>query len=467
MRTLSAMKSSVKGGQKIPHTKAQVLSRRVWDTLTLLPTSPTLLRGFQKLEETSLPDLLDPASPQKLMYSLYIIESLSRRSVPSSKPSDLEEPETDQKEEESGPWSSLFVQHGGLRHLFDIFMSGCLERGDGSEWQQDCLASLLKQLCHLGVIQEEKKRHKSQEKLIVPRLSEAMLSMMSADSVMPRITSILNEASLPKDLNHYKTGLFGRSQVIHYTMALLVCWVHSDHTIRQSLFSTSENFGRSWLRRLVLEDPEPAVRREICTALYKLCLGSTTGSSEEEKEENVERRCERTGLIVPMLNTLLEHLHVAEAMHPSHRRRPDLPLHLHSAIHEDGKEPYGPACRDYFWLVCRLVDALPEEGIRFPEAPEEPEQQPATIDLEALASRVIDSVLVREHLETRHNTVEDDALVGLLNLTCNIMTHNPPCKQAKTGKNLLNRIFDFLFALPNSKMKHVPKCKSQVSRILI
>ncbi|XP_015123639.1 ubiquitin carboxyl-terminal hydrolase 34 [Diachasma alloeum] len=475
MRTLSAMKSSVKGGQKIPHTKAQVLSRRVWDTLTLLPTSPTLLRGFQKLEEASLPDLLDPASPQKLMYSLYIIESLSRRTpVPassssSSKSADVEENEgTDQKEEDAIPWSTLFVQHGGLRHLFDIFMSGCLERGDGSEWQQDCLASLLKQLCHLGVIREEKKRHKSQEKLIVPRLSEAMLSMMSVDSVMSRITSILNEASLPKDPNHYKTGLFGRSQVIHYTMALLVCWVHSDPTIRQNLFcSTSESFGRTWLRRLVLDDPEPAVRREICTALYKLCLGTTSAAStsDDDKEENPsERRCDRTGLIVPMLNILLEHLHVAEAMHPSHRRRPDLPLHLHSVIHEDGKEPYGPACRDYFWLVCRLVDALPEEAIRFPEAPEESEQSTATIDLEALASRVIDSVLLREHLETRHNTVEDDALVGLLNLTCNIMTHNPPCKQSKTGKNLLNRVFDFLFALPNSKMKHVPKCKSQVSR---
>ncbi|KAG8239783.1 hypothetical protein J437_LFUL019423, partial [Ladona fulva] len=28
---------------------------------------------------------------------------------------------------------------------------------------------------------------------------------------------------------------------------------------------------------------------------------------------------------------------------------------------EDGKEAYGPACRDYFWLLCRLVDGLPED----------------------------------------------------------------------------------------------------------
>lgn len=66
---------------QIPHTKAQVLSRRVWDILTLLPTNPILLQGFQQLENSeniSLQQLLDPASPQKLMYSLYIVESLSR-----------------------------------------------------------------------------------------------------------------------------------------------------------------------------------------------------------------------------------------------------------------------------------------------------------------------------------------------------------------------------------------------------
>jgi ubiquitin carboxyl-terminal hydrolase 34 len=58
-----------------------VLSRRVWEIMTLLPTSPTLLKGFQALgssSENCLETLLDPASPQKLMYSLYIVESLSK-----------------------------------------------------------------------------------------------------------------------------------------------------------------------------------------------------------------------------------------------------------------------------------------------------------------------------------------------------------------------------------------------------
>lgn len=90
------------------------MSRRVWDILSLLPTNPTLLCGFQQLD-TPLTELLDPASPQKLMYSLYIVESLSAK--PTSEKTDEKGPE---------PWNQIFVQHGGLRHLFDIFMSGII-----------------------------------------------------------------------------------------------------------------------------------------------------------------------------------------------------------------------------------------------------------------------------------------------------------------------------------------------------
>jgi hypothetical protein len=40
-----------------------------------------------------------------------------------------------------------------------------------------------------------------------------MLQMMDVDATMPRLTSILYEASLPRDPNHYKTGFWGRAQV--------------------------------------------------------------------------------------------------------------------------------------------------------------------------------------------------------------------------------------------------------------
>lgn len=75
------------------------------------------------------------------------------------------------------------------------------------------------------------------------------MSMIDVKTVMPQLTSILEEASLPRDPNHYKTGFWGRAQVVHYAMALLVSWLHCSEEARQALFETS-NFN-VWLQRLV------------------------------------------------------------------------------------------------------------------------------------------------------------------------------------------------------------------------
>lgn len=80
----------------------------MWEILSLLPTSPKLLQGFQQLN-VPLTELLDPSSAQKLMYSLYIVESLSINQG---------------KSEDEESWIQRFIEHGGLKHLFDIFMSG-------------------------------------------------------------------------------------------------------------------------------------------------------------------------------------------------------------------------------------------------------------------------------------------------------------------------------------------------------
>ncbi|KAK5649017.1 hypothetical protein RI129_003909 [Pyrocoelia pectoralis] len=429
MHTLSSMTTTIKGGHEIPHTKAQVLSRRVWDILSLLPTNPTLLQGFQQLN-MPLTELLDPSSPQKLMYSIYIVESLSIKT----------NCEKDMKGQEL--WSEVFIQQGGLRHLFDIFMSGILQQSadDGSEWQQDCLASLLKLLCHLGVepiLQEV--RPSRPEKIIIPSLNEALLCMMNVKETMPRLTSILQEVSLPRDPNYYKTGFWGRAQVVHYAMALLVSWLHCSEEAKQALFQSS-NFS-IWLQRLVLEDPEPAVRREVCSALYRLCLGVSG------RVDGVD-----SNLVAPMLSQLLNYLNVAEGMRPQKLEIIQAP--------EEGKEPYGPACRDYFWLISRLVDSLPSEIVK--ESLDEPNT--CVVDLNSLTEKIALSILTRDYLETRHRTVDDDGLIGLLNLLTNLLKHHPPCQVSKLGQDWLCKIFDFLFELPNPKMRHVPKCKSARSR---
>jgi hypothetical protein len=112
------------------------------------------------------------------------------------------------------------------------------------------------------------------EKTLIPKLNEVMLGIMCPDEVMRRLTSILIACSHPTDPNSYKTGFWGRAQVIHYAMGLLLTWASSSPSVRPSLYS-SPGFSL-WVSALVLDDPEPLVRRECCMGLYRLaCLGGS------------------------------------------------------------------------------------------------------------------------------------------------------------------------------------------------
>ena len=50
----------------------------------------------------------------------------------------------------------------------------------------------------------------------------------------------------------------------------------------------------------------------------------------------------------PLLSVLLEFLDDALIMKPIRRDS-------HHSLEQEGKEPYGPACRDYFWILCRYL----------------------------------------------------------------------------------------------------------------
>jgi hypothetical protein len=89
-------------------------------------------------------------------------------------------------------WSQRFIRNNGLKHLYSILMSGVLQKGklEVGEWQQDCLAQLLKLLCQLGVsvleeslsdeveaIRRKNKRPANRlvDRLVVHRLNEVCL----------------------------------------------------------------------------------------------------------------------------------------------------------------------------------------------------------------------------------------------------------------------------------------------------
>ncbi|RWS07088.1 hypothetical protein B4U79_12772 [Dinothrombium tinctorium] len=450
------------GSMKSSSTRVQVLSRRVWEIIHILPTSPDLLQCFQSISATNdenmspstaqqgvsklFNSLLSPSSPQKLIYSLQIVEWLQNTS----------------KNEENG-WSQKFINSGGLQHLFEIFVSGVLQQGESdswNEWKQDCLASLLQLIYQFGissnsgdmkdrndnlsmnaesvqtetVTKRKRNRKGSVDKLFVFQFNSKLLEMLNdVDAMLRVLLTILSETtSIPADVNSYQTGFWCRAQIVHHTLNFLTSWAFSDPLVRTSFFNYP-NVG-SLLKHLVLDDPDPAVRREACTGFYRMCLGVTTNK--------------KNGLIfIPqLLNSLLSFLPIAQSMRP-----PKAPENDEIVLIE--KEPFGPGCKDYFWLVCRLVDSLDNDVTT-----------DVKVDLDHWCAYLAEAIEKREVRESRHSVIEDEGLRGLISLITVFLKHNPPFKTTNQGRKFLLTVFELLFAFPNQKERNLPKCKMQATR---
>ncbi|XP_047514444.1 ubiquitin carboxyl-terminal hydrolase puf isoform X2 [Pieris napi] len=429
MQALGQMKEPATNGELMAHTKAQLLSRRVWDILQAVPLNPTLLEAFQNPTENKLPELLDPTSPQKLMYSLHIIDKLSSNNgSPNVKESAVNVEKTDENPAEN--WNEVFIKKGGLRLLYDIMMTGVLQRNDDSEWRQDCLALLLQLLCRIGTLP-------CSEAGQTPKLHPALLALMSVEETTDRLISILCEAATAKEPITYKTGFWGRAQVVQHAMRMCVVWARGGGEAAALAWAL-----RKAAPRLLLDDADPAVRREAGSALYRLCAGG------------------EVAVLAPLLQLLLQHLPRAADMRPHHQPH----HHHHEVVHhhaEEGKEPYGPACRDYFWLVCRLIDGLPEDFFKEGALSEET----GAPDLNELCEQISCSLEKRELIEKRSEPcTPDDGLYGQLSLLTHLLKHPLTFKTSEQGTSTLEMIFGFLFDVPNPTQRNLPKCKSQKSR---
>ncbi|KAL4238015.1 Ubiquitin carboxyl-terminal hydrolase 34 [Mactra antiquata] len=455
-------------------TKATVLSRKVWELLMLLPTNSDVLQGFRSITLEKTPSttpnwqkLLDPQGPHRLMYSLQIVEGLSRGPKHRRKSnahrgggdSFCTSTESDMSvDEEMAPeelWSKKFIEKKGLSHMFSIFKSGSLQMKEDeawSQWDQECLAFLLRLITQFSIDasdieaghddvfetyespRKKLKKQKQQDKIIVPRLDQNIISMLSVEEVLQILMRILYDAAMPVDSNQIHAGTWGRAEVVHYSLSFLVSWAFSSEKVKDCLCS-SPNF-ESWLKRLTMEAPEPHVRREACAGLYRLCFGKTAEG--------------RTGypFLLPILASLLSFLSDALKIKPQKR--------LDDEGSPKDKEPYGPGCRDYFWLTCRFVESISKQDANI--------DSDSPVNLNALARELAQHLLNREFFETRHGFEEDDALIGLFNMATAVFKHNPPFKNTDECRDFLNEVFLCLFALPSPIKRYFPKCKSQASR---
>ncbi|XP_067617273.1 ubiquitin carboxyl-terminal hydrolase puf [Eurosta solidaginis] len=350
-------------------------------------------------------------------------------------------------------WSEVFVRCGGLRLLYEIFISGKLQQSSHpcellNEWRHDCLASLMRVLWLLGF--EEVQAEDIH--VVVSRPHTFMLELMVVDPCLRRLASILNDEAYhnyaalmpttqfqyqyPYQYHHLRTGFWGRAQVVQFTMNIMVSFVHASAEARRVLWTQPEYCN--WLQKFILEDPEPAVRREICAGLYRICLGNTQSYKV---------------LLAPLLRKLISFLPLAEKM-------TSYVQHQQYLLSDEGKEPHGPACRDYFWLLARLVDTMTPEMVK---CSLESENEGESFDIERLCQSVSQSILTRDFYETRHG-YQDDGLVGLINLMSNFVKYDPTFKFSGSALQFIDRIFEFLFDMPSPTNRHKPKCKSATSR---
>ncbi|CAD6995071.1 unnamed protein product [Ceratitis capitata] len=350
-------------------------------------------------------------------------------------------------------WSEVFVRCGGLRLLYEIFISGQLQQSAHphemlNEWRHDCLASLLRVLWLLGFeeVQAEDMH------VVISRPHAFMLELMNVDPCLRRLASILNDEAyhnyaalipttqfqyqFPYQYHHMRTGFWGRAQVVQFTMNIMVSFVHASAEARRLLWTQPDYCN--WVQKFILEDPEPAVRREICAGLYRICLGNAQSYQV---------------LLAPLLRKLISFLPLAEKM-------TSYVQHTQYLLSDEGKEPYGPACRDYFWLLARLVDTMTPDMVK---CSLEDECDGEAIDIERLCQSVSQSILTRDFFETRHG-YQDDGLVGLINLMSNFVKYDPTFKFSSPALQFIDKIFEFLFDMPSPMNRHKPKCKSATSR---
>lgn len=233
----------------------------IWELLRLLPTNQTLLEklkyfgndsesieGASKHSEESSSvqwnDLLQPEYPHKLLYSLQIIDLIHTASENDSGScfndshmgsdddlSDGDEDSASNVQDILETWGTRFVDLGRLKHLYYILMLGHLEAKQcvpWTQWQQECLAHLLKIICEFGTMKTDgdddedevfcssdleiqqpqiqkrdgqfRVRYKSTDKeevICIRCLSPNMVSTVDMEPLMDRLLNISYEATLP------------------------------------------------------------------------------------------------------------------------------------------------------------------------------------------------------------------------------------------------------------------------------
>ena len=222
----------------------------------------------------------------------------------------------------------------------------------------------------------------------------------SSSSSSPSSAAPLESAGLSS------SGFWGRAEVVRHALSLLVAIAFSHPEAHARFLALAPERLLPWLRRILLQAPEPNVRKEACFGFYRLVMGTMAGSSEVPPSSAALAAGPATpgkpflsrflGLLlkllpyaqtIPMPSVLdgsssawarpMDEPHTPPLFPPPPPHPPPPRAGPPSSARfgptggqgsGGGKDPYGPSSKDYFWLVSRLLDHLPkkeESGRRF------------------------------------------------------------------------------------------------------
>jgi len=386
------------------NNRAKTLSRRVWEIIQILPTSPHYKEDLKRcgmpdenwrLKSAQCSNLLSAECPQRLLYSLQIIDILKSSN-------------------ENPSWGTVFIRKGGLADIYDVFMSQQLlpkEDEEWNEWLQECLAYLLKLLFQFGTRSTHNlandssssstsskisvgacssrtimtgtgslkrvRRNRarllgiSEDRLPIPLFSDDLLRLLAnTDLIFNKLIWILRSSALCRSQSdqYYYVTMSSRAMIVHHVMNFLSSWCKSDPKF--PMFQISDY--QLLLKALILDDTDSSTRREACNGFYKLhhaCVTKTTHTSFESINSTINSSLDSSGegssingditrdvsntwtFSSDLLRCLIKFLPIAEAM------KPPKPIRNYVSENEYIRELNSPGCKDYFWLTCRLIDS--------------------------------------------------------------------------------------------------------------
>lgn len=502
--------------------RAKTLSRRIWEIVQILPTCPYYKEDIKRcglagdnsrLRTSECSDLFDLDCPQRLLYSLQIVDILKSSN-------------------ENPNWGSTFIGKGGLADIFEVFMSPKLLPRQGEEWNewlQECLAYLLKLLFQFGTrailpsandssssssmsrssssnsstrvtltgSSSLKKARRArgrilgsaEDRLSIPRFSEELLKLLEdGQLILDRLIMILKSSAFCKNRGdqYYYVTVSSRAMIVHHVMSFLASWCKSDPKFPK--FHVSEH--ESLLKALILDDNDSSTRREACGGFFRLhhacsskvantsidSINSTISSMDTTNENNsisFEILSEPTNwtFSTDLLRCLIKFLPIAESM------RPPKPIRNYASENDYIRELNSPGCKDYFWLTCRLIDSPATQNLTNEQSkpsdvsmnsdgpsPADCPQASMSINLFELCEYLIIAIRERKIYETRDFTVEDDTLRGMLLMMVMALRREPHFRYTNSAFEFIHELYDYLFAPPNQSERYLPKCKSPATR---